>query len=186
MNDLHRAIDNDNFQVIQYADDTFLYSSHTNEKIVRSYLEKNIEKLCYYFQSHQLTMNNKKTEYIVFAPSKKARTPSYLNVNDVNIGESSSVRYLGIILDNKLNFKEEIKRILSRMACSIKILKDIRNCFPIKTRVTLLNALVLSHIHNSSLMLVGIRKNVMITLEKQLNWGIKVSFKRKNMIARLI
>ena len=123
-------------------------------------------------------MNNKKAEYIVFAPSKKARTPSYLNVNDVNIGESSSVRYPGIILD-KLNFNEEIKRILSRMACSIKILKDIRNCFPIKTRLTLLNALVLSHIQYSSLMLVGIRENLMITLEKQLNWGIKVCFKRK-------
>ena len=37
-------------------------------------------------------MNNKKTEYIMFAPSKKARTPSYLNVNDVNIGKSSSGR----------------------------------------------------------------------------------------------
>ena len=124
-------------------------------------------------------MNNKKTEYIVFAPSKKARTPSHLKVNDVNIGESSSVRYLGITLDNKLNFKEEIKRILSRMACSIKILNNIRNCFPIKTRVTLLNALVFSHIQYSSLMLVGIRKNLMITLEKQFNWGMKVCFKRK-------
>ena len=72
MNDLHRVIDSDNCQVIQYADDTFLYSSHTNENIARSYLEKNIEKLCYYFQSHQLMMNNKKTEYIVFAPSKKS------------------------------------------------------------------------------------------------------------------
>ena len=51
-----------------------------------------------------------KTEYIVFAPSKKARTPSHLKVNDVNMGESSSVRDLGIILDNKLNFKEEIKK----------------------------------------------------------------------------
>ena len=48
-----------------------------------------------------------------------------------------------------------------------------------KTRVTLLNALVLSHIQYSSLMLVGIRKNLMITLEKQFNWGIKVCFKRK-------
>ena len=124
-------------------------------------------------------MNKKKTEYTVFAPSKKARTPSYLNNNDVNIRESSSVRYLGIILDNKLNFKEEIKRILSRTACSIIILKDIRNCFPIKTRVTLLNALVLSHIQYSSLVLVGIRKNLMITLEKQFYWGIKVCFKRK-------
>ena len=74
-------------------------------------------------------MSNKKTEYIVFAPSRKARTLSYLNVNGVNIGESSSVRYPGIILDKKLNVNEEIKRILSRRAGSIKILKDRRNCF---------------------------------------------------------
>ena len=72
------------------------------------------------------------------------------------------------------------------MACSIKILKDIGNCFPIKTRVTLLNALVLSHIQYSSLMLVGIRKNLKITLEKQLNWGKKCVSKEKSMIARLI
>ena len=65
------------------------------------------------------------------------------------------------------------------MACSIRILKDIRNCFPIKTRVTLLNALVSSHIQYSSLMLVGIRKNLMITLEKQLNWGKKCVSKKK-------
>ena len=67
VNDLHRTIDNDKCQVIQYADDTFLYSSHTNENIARSYLEKNIEEMYHYFQSHQLMMHNKKTEYIVFA-----------------------------------------------------------------------------------------------------------------------
>ena len=71
------------------------------------------------------------------------------------------------------------------MACSIKILNDIMNCFPIKARVTILNSLVLSKIQNVSLNLVGIKK-IDITVEKQLNWGIKVCFKRKNMIARLI
>ena len=44
VNDLHRAIDIDNCQVIQYTDDTFLYSSHINENIARSYLEKNLKK----------------------------------------------------------------------------------------------------------------------------------------------
>ena len=65
------------------------------------------------------------------------------------------------------------------MTCSIKILKDIRNCFPIKPRVALLSALVLSHCQYPSLMLVGNRKNLMISLEKQHNWGLKMCFKRK-------
>ena len=126
-NDLHRAIDKDNCQVFQYADDIFLYSSPTNENIARIHLEKNFEELCYYFRSHQLMMNYNKTEYNVFAALKKARTPSYLKINGVNIGKSLSVRYLGTTLDNKINFKEEIKRIISRMAYKIKILKNIRN-----------------------------------------------------------
>ena len=64
-------------------------------------------------------------------------------------------------------------------------LEDIGNSFPIKTIVTVLKALVLSQIQYSSLMLVGIRKNLMITLEKQLNWGMKV-FQKKKYDRRLI
>ena len=71
VNDLHKAIDNGNCPVIQYANDLSLYSSLTNENIDRIYLEKIIEELCFYFPSHQLKMNNKKTEHILFAPSKK-------------------------------------------------------------------------------------------------------------------
>ena len=62
VDDLHTAIDNDNCQVIQYADDTFFFCSRDYEIVARSYLEKNIEELCFYFQTHQLIMNNKKTE----------------------------------------------------------------------------------------------------------------------------
>ena len=51
VNDLHRVIDCDNCQVIQYADDTLLYSSHTNENIARSYLEK-ILKNCVTTSNH--------------------------------------------------------------------------------------------------------------------------------------
>ena len=132
-------------------------------------------RMCHYFQSHQL-MTKKKQNISCLLHQQKH------NVNGVNIGESS-VRYLGIIINNTLIFQEDIKRMLSRMACSIKTLNNIRNCFLIKTRVTLLNGLVLNHVQYSSLMLLGIRKSLMITLEKQLNWGIKVCFKRKSMIA---
>ena len=37
VNDLHRAIDNDKSQVIQFADDTFSYCSYNNENLARNY-----------------------------------------------------------------------------------------------------------------------------------------------------
>ena len=64
------------------------------------------------------------------------------------------------------------------MACGIKTIYAIRDFFPIKTRLLLLNALVLSHLHYPAILLNGISENLLTTLEKQLNWGVKACFNR--------
>ena len=64
------------------------------------------------------------------------------------------------------------------MATGIKTLYAIRDIFPTSTRLLLLNALVLSHLHYSSILLTGISENLITTLEKQLNWEYKACFNR--------
>ena len=62
------------------------------------------------------------------------------------------------------------------MACGIKTLYSIRDLFPEKIRILLLNALVVSQLQYSSVLLNGIAQNLKTTLEKQLNCGIKAIF----------
>ena len=64
------------------------------------------------------------------------------------------------------------------MACGIKTILSIRNYFPEKILLTLLNALVISHLHYPSVSLNGISRNL-TTLEKQLRWGVKACFHRQ-------
>ena len=64
------------------------------------------------------------------------------------------------------------------MACGIKFLYSIRDYFPEKVRLLLLNALVISHLHYPAILLNGLTENLNTTLEKQLNWGIKACFNR--------
>ena len=59
------------------------------------------------------------------------------------------------------------------MALGIKSLYSVRDIFPQKTRKLLLNALLVSHLHYSAILLSGISENFLTTLEKQLNWGMK-------------
>ena len=47
-----------------------------------------------------------------------------------------------------------------------------------KNKILLLNSLVISHLHYSSVLLNGISQNLITTLEKQLNWAIKACFNR--------
>ena len=89
------------------------------------------------------------------------------------------MKYLGVIIDSKLKFDGEVKKILQRMASGIKVLNTLSKSLPEKTKVLLLNAIVISHLHYSALILIGVQKSLLTTLEKQLNWGIKSIFNRR-------
>ena len=67
------------------------------------------------------------------------------------------------------------------MAFSIKTIYYVRDFLPEKTRLLLLNSLVISHLRYSSVLLNGISQSLISTLEKQLNWGIKACFNRYKM-----
>ena len=111
--------------------------------------------------------------------TRKRLTNTVLNVDNERIAEANSVKYLGVIIDSKLKFDGEVKKILQRMACGIKVLNTLSKSLPEKTKVLLLNAIVISHLHYSALILIGLQKSILTTLEKQLNWGIKSIFNRR-------
>ena len=52
----------------------------------------------------------------------------------------------------------------------------LSKCLPEKWKVLLLEAIVISHLHYSALILIGLQKSLLTTLEKQLNWGIEIIF----------
>ena len=95
------------------------------------------------------------------------------------IKTSDCVKYLGVFLDKNLNFQNGVKNFLKKMACGIKTLYTIRESFPEKTRLMIMNALVISHVHYSAILLNGISENLLTTLEKQLSWAVKACFNRR-------
>ena len=85
---------------------------------------------------------------------------------------------MGVHIDCNLSFGEEIKNVLRKTAVGIKVIYSIKNIFPEKTRSALLNALVLSHLHFQILLFSSLKKSLRVTLNKQLNRGIKACFNR--------
>ena len=65
------------------------------------------------------------------------------------------------------------------MTTGIETLKRISRPFPEQTRLLLLNALVISHLHYPGLLLASSENNSFITLEKQLSWSVKTCCNRK-------
>ena len=67
-------------KLLQYADDTFLFSAGTELNDAISNLQMNIENLVTFIESHKLKLNENKTEFIVFSKRSRNHLKSNLNL----------------------------------------------------------------------------------------------------------
>ena len=175
VNDLPKFI---NCSLIQYADDAVVYTFGKNILDCKLHLEKSISSFVDYFSYHSLKFNSEKTEFIVYDTSSAAES---VKVDNHIIKEVENVKYLGVILDKKLLYQQEVKEVLSKVAQGTKLLYVLRNVVQYHSRKVLLNSLVISHLLYSAVFLSSISKNLPTTLEKQLNWAVKACcFQRFN------
>ena len=189
INDLKECL-NKQSDLIQYADDGLVYSCHKKPEVAKSNLNSSLEKITAFFKQHELNLNASKTEYIKFTGRRKVKDKKNkkkkekekkkdtIVVDGKVIHEKEECKYLGIIVDNNLSFESQAKKILQKMAIGIKTIKTIRTQLPTKTLEALLNAIVLSHLDYSALLINEINQNLINSLERQLNWAIKTTFFR--------
>jgi hypothetical protein len=96
-----------------YADDTayFIEASWKNLKSIKAELIKTVNSLQSYFHDWKIKLNEAKTEFIVFSKSSKMFDKlknDSISFNGHSFFWNDSVKYLGIILDKKLCFKDHI------------------------------------------------------------------------------
>ena len=69
-------------------------------------------------------------------------SPIHILSNGSPINVVSSTKFLGVIIGNKLDFKEHIQTLGKKIARSVGILSKIRHIFPFKTLLQLYHALI--------------------------------------------
>ena len=83
-------------ELVQYADDTFLFVSNECLNTAKSQLEANAATIFDYFEKHRLNLNERKTEFIVFCKISENNSSknSKLRVRNHLTKHSSFVKYL--------------------------------------------------------------------------------------------
>ena len=89
--------------VFQFADDTNVVCSSMSIKKLRKLLNKDLALLYHWLCASRLSINIGKTEFIVFRPPRhNIDIRLTLKLHHTTLFESSKIKYLGLILDNKL------------------------------------------------------------------------------------
>ena len=131
INDLHKAI---TFSKIHlFADDTnFLYQSSSLKDINRK-INYDMSRVTYWLRANRIYLNVAKTEIILFC-SCKTKITKILNfwIGGQKIKSKTQTKYLGVILDEHLNFKKQIDTVKQKLARATGILAELRHYVPQK------------------------------------------------------
>ena len=130
----------DKASVHNFADDNSLIASQQNIKNLKFILESESKKAISWFQSNKMIVNPGKFQGIIIDKKKQNHTAEYISIDQKNIKTSSSVKLLGVHIDDKLNFNLHITKICRSAANQLHALIRLRMFLHFEEKKTLINS----------------------------------------------
>ena len=132
---------------VLYADDTCLNVKAHKLDLLETLMNQEMEIARQWMLANKLTINTSKTKAMVISPKIKKSTFDYsIKCGESLISVQQNIKYLGLIIDDKLNFKEHIKIVERKVACAVGILAKSKHYLPQDILMQLYHALIDCHL----------------------------------------
>jgi hypothetical protein len=147
INDISNAVTKSS--LIQYADDTTLYSSGTCIADIKRNISCDLSSLVNYFTSNSLLLNLTKTNYMTI---KHKHSPSNndidapITINSTNIEKVNETTFLGLTIDDKLTFQSHIKQTEKKISKGLYGLHSVKHILPKQHKKLIYHALIAPHL----------------------------------------
>jgi len=129
--------------ICNFADDNTIYYANPNQEIVREKLNVDVHKVLEWFSVNSLVANPGKFQVMFLG--KNPPNVNHFFIADKKISLSSSVTLLGIIIDNKLTFKEHVDKICNNANFKTYALRRIKNYIDIDVSLLLYSSYIYSN-----------------------------------------
>jgi len=127
---------------ILFADDSNAFFADKDLDTIIKTFNKELASLADWLNANKLTLNVKKTHYIVFTNSLSPSSSIDLTINGQIIDRVTHTRFLGVIIDEHLRFKHHINLVKSKVAKGIGILSRASKFFNSKTLTDIYHAFI--------------------------------------------
>ena len=135
---------------ILFADDTNIFVADKNKSKVFEKANKIMESINNYMRCNLLHINIKKCCYMIFRP-KHIKDPEEDDSLSLLLGQNvikrvSETKFLGVIIDDKLNWKPHLKYLNSKLKCEVGKLNKMKYVIPPELYKNLYHTLFESHL----------------------------------------
>ena len=134
-----------------YADDTSLCCQSSNMTQLNEAINNDLQQLDTWLQGNKLSLNVDKTNSMLLCTKQKHNILKSLDEGlDLKIHENElqivkKTKYLGVQIDNSLDWKEHIKSVSSKISRAICFLKHAKSFLHLETSNILYTGIVEPH-----------------------------------------
>ena len=118
-----------------------------------SIMKEELTKLIDWFRANKLSLNLSKTNYVFFRPGKiKLHDETIDSEYELKFGDEvilgkSCFEFLGIKIDEKLNWEEHIESVRKKLSSSLYMLNSVKTLIPFSCRKSLYYSFFATHIY---------------------------------------
>ena len=110
-------------------------------------INQDLQNISIWFKANKLTVNPSKSNVLTIHPKISKAPPSLdVTLNNTVLNQSNSVKYLGVIVDSKLNFDTHIKKLAHRISNAVGIMFKLKQYMPRKALQALYYSLIHTHL----------------------------------------
>ena len=170
-----------NFSVLEpimFADDTNLFFEQTDLRILVSMVTNKLKKIYEWFNANKLSLNADKTKYSLFhKPSKTDGLPLLLLkvlINDKEMERVGSIKFLGVLLDEHLSWKEHIRYTENKIAKNIGLLYRAKPFLGKHSLLTQYYSCIHTYLNYANLIWVSTNRTNLKKLQSQQKHAIRI------------
>lgn len=173
INDIPSSSKNLDFHL--FADDTSLFMSHNDLTTLETNINTELANISDWLIANKLSLNTKKSNYLIFSPkNKRLKKEVTIYINNERLAEAQSVKYLGVLIDNNLNWKTHIQHTNVKISKSIGILSRLRHFVGKDVLISIYNAFIQPHINYGIINWGGTYKSILDPLKKSMKRAVRL------------
>lgn len=127
---------------ILFADDTNVFITGKNIPNMISSMNKELIKLSEWMNVNKLSLNVKKTKYMIFCTKEPHLQGGKIKLNGETIDKVNQFKFLGIIIDSRLSWTDHVQHIRKKISKGIGIIYKVKDYLKQDTLLTLYHCFV--------------------------------------------
>ena len=107
---------------IMFADDTSLFASGTDIHGIEDTINKELANMSTWLKVNRLSLNVEKTHFMMFTNKRYSIAKIEIKIDNEPIEETMKTKFLGVIIYNKLTWKDQIMYVSRKISRGMGII----------------------------------------------------------------